>query len=66
VSKSARRRSMARERYHLQREGWGWNTFALPEAEAEAVETATLERCQTTGRWVSRALAAPWPKDRSP
>jgi len=55
---------MARERWHLQRDGWGWNTFVLP--EAEAVETATLERCQTTGLWVSRALAAPWPKKQSP
>jgi len=64
VSKAARRRSMARERYHLQREGWGWNTFVLP--ETEAVETATMERCQTTGSWVSRALAAPWPKKQSP
>lgn len=64
MSKAARRRSMARERYHLQREGWGWNTFVLP--ETEAVETATMERCQTTGLWVSRALAAPWPKKQSP
>lgn len=55
---------MARERHHPQRKGWDWNTFVLP--ETEAVETATLDQCQATGLWVSRALAAPWPKKQSP